>query len=322
MQIKTTTYNVAAIVGRFQTDTLHQAHKDLIQTVLNNHPKVLIFLGVSPTKGTINNPLPFAPRRQMILETFPHDKYPNLYVGYISDLPSDEEWSKRLDTLVKEQLEAGEKAVLYGSRESFLGAYKGKLPTLELVSESQISGTEIRKRISEVPQSHPMFRAGAIWAAYQRYPVAFGTVDIAVVNKKDGQILMARKESEKKYRFVGGFADPESDSYEDDARRELSEETGLTVASLKYVGSKKINDWRYKGEKDKIKTHLYIGYYTHGCARPNDDIFETRWFQFDEIDLSLVEPIHHDIYRMVAVYLKENDGLELRIEPKEKILTA
>ena len=40
--------DVGIIVGRFQVDELHDAHVDLIQYVFDQHPKVIIFLGLSP----------------------------------------------------------------------------------------------------------------------------------------------------------------------------------------------------------------------------------------------------------------------------------
>ena len=64
-------YTIGVIVARFQVASLHEGHKELIDTVLTNHPKVMIFLGLSQVKGSINDPLDYQPRKQMILETFP-----------------------------------------------------------------------------------------------------------------------------------------------------------------------------------------------------------------------------------------------------------
>jgi bifunctional NMN adenylyltransferase/nudix hydrolase len=50
---------------------LHDAHKDLIETVCDKHDKVIIFLGLSPLMVTRENPLDFESRKQMILEQFP-----------------------------------------------------------------------------------------------------------------------------------------------------------------------------------------------------------------------------------------------------------
>ena len=71
MQVKTDSYDVGVIVGRFQVPELHPGHIDLIQTVCDAHDKVVIFLGLSPLMVTRENPLDFESRKQMILAKFP-----------------------------------------------------------------------------------------------------------------------------------------------------------------------------------------------------------------------------------------------------------
>ncbi len=77
-------YDVGVIVGRFQVPDLHQAHRDLIEKVISQHQKTIIFLGLSPCKSTRNNPLDFEARKNMIL-----DSYPDVIVLYIDDIPCD-----------------------------------------------------------------------------------------------------------------------------------------------------------------------------------------------------------------------------------------
>lgn len=284
----TKNYTTGVIIGRFQVATLHEAHRELIDTVLANHPKVMIFLGLSQVRGSIYDPLDYQPRRQMILEAYPHDKYPNLTIGYIKDNRSDEDWSKKLDEQISDALGPNDSAVLYGSRDSFLAHYKGKFDTRELQATRFVSGTELRAQIAQAPQSNPQFRAGAIWASYQRHPTVYSTVDIAVFDPKERKVLLARKPLENKYRFVGGFTSPTDDSFETAALRELYEETTLSVglAGLRYVGSKKVDDWRYASNpSEKIMTHLYVGLYGEGSgpARAEDDIAEVRWFEYDKL---------------------------------------
>ena len=57
--MKKNTTDVGVIVGRFQVNELHAAHRELIDTVIGNHKKVLIFLGLSPVRVTRHNPLDF-----------------------------------------------------------------------------------------------------------------------------------------------------------------------------------------------------------------------------------------------------------------------
>lgn len=322
MKEVTKNYSVGVIVARFQVAELHEAHKELIDTVLSNHAKVMIFLGLSQVRGSINDPLDFQPRKQMLLEAYPHDKFPNLTIGYIKDNRSDLDWSSKLDMQINDLLAPNDTVVLYGSRDSFLSHYKGKFDTRELQATRFVSGTELRAKIAQAPQSNAQFRAGAIWLTAQRYPTVYSTVDIVVFDPKERKVLLARKPNENKYRFVGGFVDPKrDDSFEEAALRELVEETGITVglAGLTYVGSKKVNDWRYANNpSEKIMTHLYVGTYTMGCPQASDDIAEVRWFGVDELEstgcvlknvthasLELVEE-HIPLWDMVSKHIKKN----------------
>lgn len=314
MELKKKAYTVGVVMARFQCHELHEAHKELIDTVLAEHPKVMIFLGLAPVRGSIRDPLPFQPRKQMLLEAYPHEKYPNLSIGYIKDDRSNEDWSKKLDENIKDAIGPLDTVVLYGSRDSFLTSYRGKFDTRELQATRHVSGTELRAKIAQAPQSNPQFRAGAIWATAQRYPTVYSTLDVVVFNPADRRVLLARKPLETGYRFIGGFVDPKDNSFEEGALRELSEEAGITVglAGLRYVGSAKVNDWRYKSNpSEKIMTHLYVGIYVHGCPQADDDIAEVRWFNFDELlssekAVNLLVEEHVPLWEMAKNFILTN----------------
>jgi len=291
--------DVGVIVARFQTHELHQGHKDVIFTAMNNHAKVIIFLGISSVRGSINNPLDFQARKQMIL-----DEYPDVNVLYIKDLPCDHAWSRNLDAQIADLIGPNSTAMLYGSRDSFIKHYHGKWPTTALKQDKYISGTEVRKQISRSTMNSPEFRAGAIWAAYSRHRMLIPTVDVAIWNEDHTEILVGKKANERGWRFIGGFAQPSVQIqdelvYEQNAIREVAEETGVEIGDLTYLGSAMINDWRYREEHDKIATLFFEAKYIYGCPQPNDDIDELTWLTVGMDTWKLLVEAHQPLFNML-----------------------
>lgn len=289
--------DVGVIVGRFQVHELHDGHHSIIQTVRQRHKKVIIFLGLSPTKSTINNPLDFESRKKMILES-----YRDVSVLYIKDTPIDSEWSNNLDEMIKDLTTPNQSVILYGGRDSFIEHYTGKYETEILEYDIFFSGTELRKNISSSVKGTPDFRSGAIWAMFNQYPKVYPTVDVIIERYENNilsHLLLVRKKEEKLFRFVGGFAQPQSDSYEEDAAREVQEEVGVDIGGideLKYLGSLKIDDWRYRKENDKIKTIIYVAQYRFGTPTPDDDVCEAKWFSINELKHNNIVPEHRPIF--------------------------
>jgi bifunctional NMN adenylyltransferase/nudix hydrolase len=298
--------DVAVIVGRFQVNELHEAHIDLITSVLNKHDRVLLFLGNSTIRNTLNNPLDYRARRTMIA-----DKFPTVEIHYINDNPSDTVWTKNLDKLIGEQLLPMQTVTLYGSRDSFLKCYTGKYNTCELEATTFISGTEVRRRVCNNYPPTADYRAGMIAATAYRFPTAFQTVDIAVVNDKN-ELLLARKPDEKKWRFIGGFSDPTSTSLEEDAKREVQEEAGVEVGNITYLGSTLINDWRYRGEIDKIKTALFVAKYVFGKPEGADDVAEVKWVSINNLNKADIVEGHHVLIDMFNEKFSGNRDLQDR----------
>jgi len=242
-----------------------------------------------PEKNKGDNPYPFR----------------DINILYIKDQPSDEVWSKALDTQIGDNLTPGQSPLLYGGRDSFIKHYTGKYPTQELIPERMISGTEMRNAISKKTKNSQEFREGVIWAVYNQYPKVFATVDIALVNFTNKTLLLGRKENETKLRFIGGFAVPNSPSYEIDASRELLEETGVDVSpeELEYIGSCYVDDWRYRGETDKIKTIFYMAPFTGGTVKADDDIAEVRWVKLSDFNENLLVDTHKPLYNLFTKFI-------------------
>lgn len=283
MDIKTTQHGV--IIGRFQTPELHSEHIKLIQYVLDRHEKVILFLGVSPTLANKKHPMDFITRKYMIEEQFGISK---LTIMPLSDNKSNEIWSKQLDSKIKEVFPLGS-VTIYGSRDSFIPYYFGVNKTLELQPDVFVSATDIREVASKKVIGSSEFRAGIIYSVYNQFPTVYGTVDVAII--KDDEILLGQKLGETQWRFIGGFVDTTDESDEAAAKRETLEETGLEVAKLEYICSMQVEDWRYRGIKDRsIMTRFFKAKYIFGCPTPQDDINALKWFKLTpELENMLVE---------------------------------
>ncbi|MBP6732052.1 MAG: NUDIX domain-containing protein [Chitinophagales bacterium] len=289
--------DIGVIVGRFQVNELHTGHAEMIKDVAAKHKRVVVFLGVAPVLVTRSNPLDFITRKEMLLQLFPH-----LTILSIPDTPSDYDWSRELDKRIREACPVGS-VVMYGSRDSFIKYYSGSFETSELPEHQSTSGTEVRLSISQEVKASPDFRAGVIFAAYNQYPKVYPTVDVAIL--KDDKILLGRKPGQNKFRFIGGFTDPTDSSYEEAAARETLEETGVAVSDIKYAGSAKIDDWRYRSEQDKIITHLFVAQYQSGEPGAKDDIVELRWFTTTDLNEEEVVREHHVLLQLLQKHLNK-----------------
>jgi len=270
------------IIARFQTPYLHEGHKYLIEEIRSKHNKIVLVLGVSPVKGSRRNPFDFYTRERLLKQYAP-----GLMVLPLSDHPSDETWSKNLDTLLQNTFPS-ESFILYGSRDSFMPYYHGHLPVVALPEFGEHSATAIRNENSDKVLDSVDFRMGINYAFQNTYSKVYPTVDIAVLKDGDTQVLLGKKSNAPEWRFPGGFTDPADDNYETAARRELKEECGnVEVNAMQYVGSAKIDDWRYRSEEDKIMTLFFKTQWVFGTAKANDDLKELGWFPVKELQVMM-----------------------------------
>ena len=124
------------------------------------------------------------------------------------------------------------------------------------------------------------------------------------------EVLLGKKSTNYKWRFVGGFIDPEDDSYETAAVRELREECGdIVVDDVQYESSARIDDWRYRKEADKIITTLYSAQYVSGTPKAKDDIVDVGWIAMKDLPAMLskgeITPEHVLLFdRLIKKYVK------------------
>lgn len=289
------------IVGRFQVVELNALHKKMIGKVLRRHKKVAVFLGSNPAPSNLN-PIDLIFRVDMF-ESHYKDR---LQVLEMPDLPDDRIWSQELDRRILEMRPEGN-VVLYGTMEGFLERYSGRYSAepLEVAQEDlpELIGMDEEWDIRS-------FRAGMLYATMRRFPTVYPTVDVAVFRNEMSQVLLARKEHETRYRFPGGFSEPDDESFEMAAMRELVEECGdIIVDNLMYLGSLKINDWRYRETADGIITHLYACSFVSGNPTANDDIAEIKWFDVEKVKEELFVPEHKDIWNLLNDFLQEQNPM-------------
>ena len=272
-------YDIGVIVGRFQIHELHDGQKELIDSVIKRHDKVIIFLGVAPTLSTKRNPLDFRSRKVMIESTYDNE----IVILPLYDRKSDEYWSKVLDEKIKEVEPVGS-VVLYGSRDSFIPHYLGKYDTIELVPKSFVTASEVRKEVSKRVERTKEFRAGVIYGAYNNFATVHPVIDVAIMNEDDTEVLLGRKKLEKKFRFIGGFVDVTDKSLEQTVKREAEEETGLEIGNIEYITSTRVNDWRYKSDPERsVLTTFFKAKKIFGAAKGNDDIEEVKWHKLADL---------------------------------------
>ncbi|MFA7244216.1 MAG: NUDIX domain-containing protein [Patescibacteria group bacterium] len=292
------TKKVGVVVARFQVAALHQGHCDLIEYALAQCERVLVVLGIPGSLPTNRNPLEYHMREAMVREA-----YPEVEIIGLPDQLSDAYWSETLDALIAERCH-GCDVVLYGSRDSFFGVYGGHFATEVFEPRCHDNGTSARAQIAERVSVTPDFRAGIIYREETRTPRVYVTVDVAVMND-EGEVLLATKSREQgKKCFVGGFIDPDDTSLEAAASRELHEEVeGLcTEGPFIYIGSTKIDDWRYHGTPDVVMTHMFITHRTWGYAKARDDIDAVAWVPIDEIEAVLAD-YHLPLGKMLKAYI-------------------
>ena len=292
---------VGVIIGRFQTPRLHPAHHDLIKAAFARHGKVIIILGCAPIKLSKRDPLDFMSREIMLKKA-----YPAAVIVAAEDMPSDERWSAEIDAAIR-RVVGPATARLYGSRDSFIPHYHGRYPTTELPSSREVSATQIREEEAKRVRGDEAWRVGIIYATSQRFLISYQCVDAIIwrprckpgwSDKGRGpveaiEVLLGHKDTDPpgSLRFIGGFVDPADESLEAAAAREAWEETGkaLTFFSCDYISSHRVQDWRYRREKDKIMTAVFTLELLSGEATAADDISALKWVELDQVGDLLVE---------------------------------
>ena len=280
--VNTEDYEVGVIVGRFQLAELHDGHQFLIDTVVNNHKKSIIFLGVPKAIGTPEDPiripstrniLDFQSRMYMIQE-----KYPNTVVLSVQDKDDDEVWSKQVDTKIREIFPT-EKILLYGGRDSFIPYYKGVFQTKSLDPKIYQSATMQRNNISKEVLNDPNFRKGQIYYAYQQTPMLYTNYKIAITEGND-KILFSKKDDKSKLTLLSGLAGINDPSLEIGAKRVIGNLVGSIETETFYEMSS--NNIDFGNKANRIVNVLISAKKKFGSIQPNGN-FTTEWVSIESL---------------------------------------
>lgn len=287
-------------VGRFQFHALCNEVIDIYDK-LSATGKVNIVVSLSPLKCTKNNPFNFQTRKAVLTLASLANKNRNVY--YINNKPSDKEWSKELDRLISTTSNKEDNIIVVGRQSTVGVAYNGK-HKFQPIDEEHI--TSYQKEVNDILKSPPIhdvnFRLGILFAQQEKYDTAFTCVDVAIFNEDNTKILLGYKNIDKVddtvfYRFIGGFSDPTTKTFEQDVAREAYEETGVEIGDIKYVASFLADDWRYREERDKIKTLLFTAKYVFGAIIPSDDIDGLKWFDIKSLTEDMLVPNHRPLLK-------------------------
>ncbi len=184
---------IGIIIGRFQLHAPHEGHKALFKEVAKRSDRIFILVGESPVLLTDKNPLSFEMRVSSIWKAFGA-----IPLVKLMDHPSDEIWSNNVDEAIENCLNEDTFIVngdvtLYGSRDSFIPHYHGKHKTVLLDIKSSESSTQIRKEIIEECftslKGSTDFKLGIFYATQKKFPVAYPTVDIAILKRIDKECI-------------------------------------------------------------------------------------------------------------------------------------
>jgi bifunctional NMN adenylyltransferase/nudix hydrolase len=289
---------LGVIIARFQTDELTPAHQYLLEQVATRVNRVLVLIGCAPVIGLKKNPLEYRLREQMVYDWW-HQKFgatKEIAIQALPDMPTDAVWSANVDRLI-DIINLGGAATIFCGPDGAGPAYKeagGRHP-IEVLDSMGGHASKVRENLNATYTRD--FRAGVIYAVERRFLNPYPVVDVII---RDGDnVLLGQKSlvDAGKWRLIGGFVDISDASLEAAVRREVLEETKLEVSEPMYVGSARVDDWRFRSGPEGILTSVFYCQRLFGSPTPNDDIDELRWFHKDEVDAVII-PNHAHLYEL------------------------
>ena len=291
------------IVGSFHTEWLADETIQKLLPIIQNTKTNIIFL--LQDNGIVNQkwPLPFQERSEMLREVFE----PNtITIGPLPDCELDEDWTAAIEQRLDLLLPENNRCTLYFSEASAACYHPKKYKVVESLKKfnSNLCPPYVRT-FGDITDISIAYRKGIRESYLRSYGCVYPTVDIALtkIDNMRRMILVGKKKNESFYRLPGGFVDKKDETRQLAARRELYEETNLTVeGNLISLGDFKIDDWRYKNTTDSILTTLFLGEYSFGILKAGDDLVkEVAWIPLDTAD-AVIGKAHKPLISKVKEY--------------------
>jgi bifunctional NMN adenylyltransferase/nudix hydrolase len=88
-------------------------------------------------------------------------------------------------------------------------------------------------------------------------------------------------------------------------KREVHEEiSGIEIGEPKYIGTHKIDDWRYRGKSDGIMTTFFLVRYLWGSPIAKDDLHECKSFELKSLRPEIMVVEHRPLLTLLFAYLE------------------
>lgn len=127
---------------------LHNGHKLLIESMLENYDKVIVAIGSTQVSRSEKNPYTYLERKEMVKRTFPNQQ---IYILPLIDIGASkkEQWTEYVLDEVERRFNLQPTDYFTGSKEDAFW-FEGTLPVHTVCRETKgegINATEIRRRI-------------------------------------------------------------------------------------------------------------------------------------------------------------------------------
>ena len=298
-----------AVLMTLQTPSIDEFCKNIVMGIQKDNPAAYMILVVKTpaVKSTKDSPLSYES-----VEWMARCSFDGLFkeIRSLKECNDPEKWCKDLDALLPEN------CTIYELDDLCLHSRKyeensGKHPIVVLSTGLDEHERMLRETVDTETQNFD-YRRGAQAALNSQYDSVYPTVDCVIFSDDSlSHMYMVKKPDEKRWRFVGGFSDPSDTSYSCAARREAKEETGMECVCFDWIGSTKIDDWRYRNERNKIITNIFAMKVVSGEAKADDDVSEIELKNIDELTFDDIQPEHIPIFEKVKHYVAKYKHLQL-----------